>query len=120
MRSRCSPCVCLCIPLSLLGNGSVKVLLSLLGNGYVFYAVRVVSKGNRRLVLLRTSCLILEELFIFPTDCVYPVSYDYHNKQRLFPFRALIGWSSLWSRSVFSQRQAGTKVINIISIKGLR
>jgi hypothetical protein len=54
-------CVCLCIPLSLLGNGSVKVPLSLLGNGYVFYAVRVVSKESRRLVLLRTSCNILSQ-----------------------------------------------------------
>jgi energy-converting hydrogenase Eha subunit C len=88
MRSRYCPCVCvslyvcLCIPpLSLLGNGSVKVSLSLLGNGsvkiptscvyyeitllsvclcqhicFVFYAVRVVSKDSRRLVPLRTSC----------------------------------------------------------------
>jgi hypothetical protein len=36
MRSRCCLCVCvracLCIPLSLLGNGSVKIPLSLLGN----------------------------------------------------------------------------------------
>jgi hypothetical protein len=57
MRSRCSPCVCVCVsPLSLLGNGSVKVPLSMLDNGYVFYAVRVVSKESRRLVLPRTSC----------------------------------------------------------------
>jgi hypothetical protein len=33
MRSRC--CVCLCIPLSLLGNDSVKIPISLLGNGSV-------------------------------------------------------------------------------------
>jgi hypothetical protein len=49
-------CVCLCISLSLLGYGSVKVPLSLLGNGYVFYAVRVVSKEIMLLVLPRTSC----------------------------------------------------------------
>jgi hypothetical protein len=61
MRSRCCPCVCLfvCVSvyphLSLLGNGSVKVPLSLLGNGYVFYAVGVVSKASRLLVLPRTS-----------------------------------------------------------------
>jgi hypothetical protein len=37
MRSRCCPCACvrLYIPISLLGNGSVKVPLSLLGNGSV-------------------------------------------------------------------------------------
>jgi hypothetical protein len=53
MRSRC--CLCVCVsPLSLLGNGSVKVPLSLLGNGYVVYAV-LVSKESRRLVLPRTS-----------------------------------------------------------------
>jgi hypothetical protein len=69
MRSLCCPCVCmcvclcvrLCIPLSSLGNGSVKFPSLLLGNGYVFYAVRVVSKASRRLVLPRTSCII----FIF-------------------------------------------------------
>jgi hypothetical protein len=59
MRSRFCPCVCRCIPLSLLGNGSVKVPLSLLGNGYVFYAVRVVSKESRRLVLPITSFFFL-------------------------------------------------------------
>jgi hypothetical protein len=35
---------------------SVKFPLSLLGNCYVFYAVHVVSKESRRLVLPRTSC----------------------------------------------------------------
>jgi hypothetical protein len=75
MRSRCCARACVCVwvcvsplsllgngsvnvPLSLLGNGSVKVPLSLLGNGYVFYAVRVVSKESRQLVLPRTSCYI--------------------------------------------------------------
>jgi hypothetical protein len=57
MRSRCFPCVC--IRLSLLGNGSVKVSLLLLGNGYVFYAARVVSKESMRLVLPRTYCFFL-------------------------------------------------------------
>jgi hypothetical protein len=61
MRSRCCPCVCVCVsPLSLLGNGSVKVPLSLLGNGYVFYAVRVVSKESSRLLLARTSCILIQ------------------------------------------------------------
>jgi hypothetical protein len=79
--------VCVCVsPLSLLGNASVKVPLPLLGNGsvkipttylvyyeitllslsgcvyphicFVFYAVRVVSKESKRLVLPSTSCSI--------------------------------------------------------------
>jgi hypothetical protein len=54
MRSCC--CLCVSPPPSLLGNGSVKVSFSLLANGYVFYAVHVVSKESRRLVLPRTSC----------------------------------------------------------------
>jgi hypothetical protein len=53
------------IPLSLLGNGSVK---SYRGNEYtrnrivgrvVSYVVRVVSKESRRLVLRRTSRLVM-------------------------------------------------------------
>jgi hypothetical protein len=35
MILRCCLCVYLCITLSLLGNGSVKIPLSLLGNGSV-------------------------------------------------------------------------------------
>jgi hypothetical protein len=83
-----SVCVCVCVsPLSLLGNGSVKVPLSLLSNGsvrippdscvyyeitlismclsvwphncLVFYAVRVILKGRKRLVLPRTSCIYI-------------------------------------------------------------
>jgi hypothetical protein len=55
--------VCLCIPLSLLGNGSVNTFprqRKIVG-GFVFYAVRVVSKESRRLVLSRTSCLIIRQ-----------------------------------------------------------
>jgi hypothetical protein len=55
--------VCMCIPLSLLGNGWVK---SYCGNEYtrnnrrivgrvVFYAVRVILKENRQLILPRAS-----------------------------------------------------------------
>jgi hypothetical protein len=50
--------VCLCILLSLLGNGSINTLSRqrrIVGGG-VFCVVRVVSKGNGRLVLPRTSC----------------------------------------------------------------
>jgi hypothetical protein len=48
--------VCLCIPLSLLGNNSVKAFpLQRRIVGVVFYDVRVVSKESRKLVLLRTS-----------------------------------------------------------------
>jgi hypothetical protein len=49
MKSRCCPCVCVSF-------------LSLLGNGYVFYAVHVVSKKSRWLVLLRTCCNFLPSI----------------------------------------------------------
>jgi hypothetical protein len=65
MGSYCCPCVvCLSVypPLSLVGNGSVKVPLSLRGNGYAFYAVRVVSNESRRLVLPRTSCFKISKV----------------------------------------------------------
>jgi hypothetical protein len=47
-----------CIPLSLLGNNSVKILpreRRIIG-GIVFYAVRVVSKDSSRTVVPKTSC----------------------------------------------------------------
>jgi hypothetical protein len=56
MRSRCFVCVCVCArarvsvcvsPLSLLGNGPVKVPLSLLGNGSVENEYK---RNNRRIV----------------------------------------------------------------------
>jgi hypothetical protein len=75
MRPRCCPCVFVCVsvhfPSSLLGDGSVKVPLSFLGNGYVFYAVRVVSKESRRLILLRTSSC---------SNCFIPNSIRKNNK----------------------------------------
>jgi hypothetical protein len=51
--------VCLCIPLLLLGNNSVKSFRrqKRIFRGVVFYAARVVWKENRRSVLPRTSCL---------------------------------------------------------------
>jgi hypothetical protein len=49
----------LCIPLSLLGNNSVKTFQRQIVEGVVFYAVRAVWKESRRLVLPRTSCLYL-------------------------------------------------------------
>jgi hypothetical protein len=60
----CSPCVYVCVfvsvyPLSLLGNGSVKVPLLFLVNRYVFYAVCFVSNESRRFVLPRASCYII-------------------------------------------------------------
>jgi hypothetical protein len=53
--------VCLCIPLSLLGNISVKKFprQRRIVRGVVLYAVRVVSKESRRLVLPRTSCMYI-------------------------------------------------------------
>jgi hypothetical protein len=53
--------VCLCIPLSLLGNCSVNTFprQRRIVGGVVLYAVRVVSKESRRLVLTRNSCFLL-------------------------------------------------------------
>jgi hypothetical protein len=50
--------VCLCIPLLLIGNNSVKTSSHQrrIVRGVVFYAARVASKDSRRLVLPRTSC----------------------------------------------------------------
>jgi hypothetical protein len=52
--------MCLCIPLSLLGNNSVNTLprQRRIFGGVVFYAFRVVSNGRRGLILPRTSRLI--------------------------------------------------------------
>jgi hypothetical protein len=44
-------CVCLCIPLSLLGNGSVKVSLSLLGNGSVKIPLSLLDDGSVKISL---------------------------------------------------------------------
>jgi hypothetical protein len=64
----CSVCVLskeslwiyLCIPLSLLGNNSVKMFPQQwrIVGGIVFYAVCVLSKESSRLVLPRTYCLV--------------------------------------------------------------
>jgi hypothetical protein len=50
--------VCMCVPPSLLGNNSVNTFprQRRIVGGVVFYAVRVVSKQSRRLVLPRTPC----------------------------------------------------------------
>jgi hypothetical protein len=80
------------LPLSLLGSGLVKVPLSLLGNGYFFYAVRVLSKESRRLVFPRTSCLE------YPTmnkikNLVIP-SVIYHRQNPLESIHWLVQWYS--------------------------
>jgi hypothetical protein len=56
--SRKSLWVCLCIPLSLLGKKSVKTFprQRRINGGVVIYAVRVVPKESRRLVLPRAFC----------------------------------------------------------------
>jgi hypothetical protein len=53
----------LCIPLSLVGNNSVKTVprQRRIVGGIVFYAVHVVSKESRRLVLPRTSCSLWDD-----------------------------------------------------------
>jgi hypothetical protein len=50
--------ICLCIPLSFLGNGSVNTFPRQRGivGGVVFYAVSVVSKESKLLVLPGTIC----------------------------------------------------------------
>jgi hypothetical protein len=50
--------VCVCIPLSLLRNNSLKTFprQRRIVGGVIFYAVRVVSKESRRSVLPRSSC----------------------------------------------------------------
>jgi hypothetical protein len=57
--------VCLCIPISLLGNSSVKTfpLLRRIFGGVGFYVTRVVLKESRLSVLPRTSCYVI--------GCVY-------------------------------------------------
>jgi hypothetical protein len=53
--------VCLCIPLSLLGNNSVKKFPQQrrIVGGIIFYVGRVISNESRRLVLPKTSCLFM-------------------------------------------------------------
>jgi hypothetical protein len=53
--------VCLCIPLSLLGNNSVKTSLQQwrIAGGVIFYVVRAISKESRWLVIPRTSYFLL-------------------------------------------------------------
>jgi hypothetical protein len=47
MSSRCCLCVCIFVsPLSLLGNGSVKIPLSLLGNGSVKITLSLLGNGS--------------------------------------------------------------------------
>jgi hypothetical protein len=52
----------LCIPLSLVGNISVSTFprQRRIVGGFVFYAIRVVSKESKWLVLCRTSCFTLD------------------------------------------------------------
>jgi hypothetical protein len=63
----------LCIPLSLLGNNSVKTFPQQrrIFGGVVFYTVRVVTKESRRLVLPRTSCYLNISPFIFISFACY-------------------------------------------------
>jgi hypothetical protein len=53
--------MCLCIPISLLGNGCVNTFprQQKFVGGVVFYAVDFVSKESRRLVLPRTSFVVV-------------------------------------------------------------
>jgi hypothetical protein len=68
-----SVCVCMCIPLSLLGRGTVRTLPRheytrsnrRISGRVVFDAVRVISKESSRLVLPRTSCSNYHHLSCF-------------------------------------------------------
>jgi hypothetical protein len=52
-------CRCLCIPISLLGSGSVNTFLrKFVVGGAIFYAARVASKESGQLLLPRTSCRV--------------------------------------------------------------
>jgi hypothetical protein len=94
-------CVCMCIPLSELGNGSVKCYR---GNEYtpnnrrivgrvVFYAVCVVSKESRRLVLRKTSCLYVGEKVLKSLRvAIRPIFFCYCN---LF-MEVIDFWIILW------------------------
>jgi hypothetical protein len=62
--------VCWSLPVSFLGNNSVKTLPSQrrIVRSVVFSTVRVVSKEIRRLVLPRTSCIINFAQFLYGSD----------------------------------------------------
>jgi hypothetical protein len=51
LRDHVAVCVCVCIPLSLLGNGSVRISLSLLGNGSVKIPLSLLGNGSVRIPL---------------------------------------------------------------------
>jgi hypothetical protein len=85
MRSHCCPCVCVCVCVCVslgippivarqrLGKSSLVVV----GNSYVFYAVRVVSKESRRLVLPRTSCFKLYSSSCNTVFCIFGCHPDH-------------------------------------------
>jgi hypothetical protein len=67
--------VCLCIPLSLLDNGSINTFprqRKIVG-GVIFYAVRVVSKESRRLVL--TKVLVAFQIQKIKCHCFRNLDY---------------------------------------------
>jgi hypothetical protein len=72
----------MCIPLLLLANGSAKMLQWQQGiiGGTVLYAVHVISKESRRLVIPRTSCNII----ISPMPQVWQVVTLPQNFQKKF------------------------------------
>jgi hypothetical protein len=68
--------VCLCIPLSLLGNGSVKVPLSLLGNGSVKNPPIVARQRlGRNVTAIKNTHATIEEL-LDASFSMWPVSYQ--------------------------------------------
>jgi hypothetical protein len=72
MRSRC----CLCIPLSLPGNGSVKIPLSLLGNGSVKNPpIFAMQRLGRNVTAVTNTHARIEEL-LDESFSMWPVSYE--------------------------------------------
>jgi hypothetical protein len=76
MRSCCCLCVCSCIPLSLLGNGSVKVPLSLLGNGSVKKPTIVATQRLDRNVTAVTNTYATIEELLYTSFSMWPVPYQ--------------------------------------------
>jgi hypothetical protein len=83
--------VCLCITLTLLGNGSVNIFpqQQWIVGGVVFYVVYVVSKESRLVFLTITSCYctILYELFSFPPP--FPPQHTFNIQQTESIFQQL-------------------------------
>jgi hypothetical protein len=64
--------------------------------------------------LLVPRALTLNEMFMFPTECIY-VAYNSPNEQRLFPLTALTGWPLLRRAACFMRGM--NRICNIYMIQ---